>query len=104
MSKVFKKRRISQNGTVLASSQNGRQIKPKPVYMHLHHPIAERVSDQISYHRVIAIQRIAAPGIVEIFAAIRIEHVIDRIIDASEGKCLTVLIAFCGVIEDRIKD
>lgn len=53
--------------------------------------------------RVIAVHRVAAAGIVRVFAAF-FEHIIDSVVEALEGDGRAVFAAFAAVIEDDIED
>ena len=72
--------------------------------MHFCDPVAQAVQNQIANHRVIAIQRIAAAGIVVIPSGFRIDDIINRIIQPLEIVNRAALIALGGVIKNDIQN
>ena len=73
--------------------------------MHLQHPVAEAVHDQLQHPRVGHVQRVATTGEVDVVAAVvRRQPVVRRIVDAAQGQRRAQLIAFRGVIVDNVEN
>ena len=81
---MFNERGIAQDISGLVSPQYGRQVKAEPVDVHLHGPVPQAVQDEVSYQGVVAVEGIAAPGVVPVKLLLVIEHVIDAVVDAPE--------------------
>ena len=53
------------------TSQRARQIEAEPVDVHLQHPVAQAVHDQLQHARAAHVQRVAAAGEVLVVARAR---------------------------------
>ena len=58
---------------------------------------------QLAHDRVVAVDRVAAAGEVEV-APVRAEHVIELVVEAAEGIGPAAVVAFAGVVEDDVED
>ena len=67
------------------------------------HPVAQAVQYQLLYHRMVAVQGVAAAAEVVVFA-VRGEHVVDIVVKALKRKTGTVFVALRCVVEDHIED
>ena len=101
---VLDERRVGQHRSVAPAPEHRRQIESKTVDVHLDHPEAEAVEDQIANHRMVAVHGVAASGVVAIRARSRIHHVVGRVVDASKRRRRANHLAFAGVIEDQIEN
>lgn len=80
-----------------------REIEAETVHMHLDEPVAQAFDDEMFHGRVVAVHRVAAAGVIRVFAAL-FEHVIDGVVEALERDGRPVLSAFAAVVEDDIED
>src|SRR5262249_41921787 len=72
--------------------------------MHVRDPIAQDIDNQIPHARVVAVQRVAAAGIVAVRASLGINQVVDSIVDATKRVGGSPLIPFSAVVEDDVQD
>ena len=64
----------------LLSAEGGRQVEAEAVEAHLCDPVPQRVRDHAQRHRMSRVDRIAAPGGIEVMARIgRVEPVIGAV-------------------------
>ena len=83
--------------------QNRCQIKPESVDMHLDQPVSQAFDDQMLHHRMIAVHRIAASGVIGI-TAFFVQHIIDAVIQSAECDGRSIAITFAAVIKDDIQN
>src|SRR6202044_1964732 len=75
---AFEKWSDAQNVSMLIPAQNGSEVKTKSVNVHVHDPVTEHARDELSYDRVVGIQRIAHAGkILVVPALVLLQHVKD---------------------------
>ena len=103
MTDFIQNRIIRHPVAILISAKNSRKVKPETVNMHVNHPIAQTVGDKPFDDRMIAVERIAAPGVIQIMAII-VQHVVDCIINPFKTVDWSILIPFRGVIIHHIKN
>src|SRR5262249_58575783 len=98
-------RRVREHDSQVAAREDARQVEAKAIDVHLLHPEFEAVDDERTQQWMIAIDRVAGAGEVEIAAAISRIEVIDHFVGATpEIDPHAVTAAFPGVIEDHIED
>jgi hypothetical protein len=56
----------------------GRQIKAEPVHVHLQHPVAQAVHNELAHDRVVAVERVAATAVVVVLAS-RGENIVHTV-------------------------
>ena len=63
------------------------QVEAETVNVHLEHPVAKTVHDELQHTRMAHIQRIASARVIGVVAGIvGRDAVVDGVIDAAEGK------------------
>ena len=88
----------------LAGQRRG-QVEPEPVDVHLGHPVAQRVHDQLQRVRVPDVQAVAAAGVVEVAAGSSCgEPVVGGVVDAAERQRRAERVALGGVVVDDVED
>ena len=90
---------------VQLARQRGGQIEAEAVDVHLRHPVAQAVHDQLQHLRMAHVQAVAGAGVVHVVARI-VGHqpVVGRVVDAAEAQHRPELIAFGGVVVDHVED
>src|SRR5262249_58752294 len=83
--------------------QNRGQIEAQAVDVHLRDPETKTGEDLISDNGMIAVDRVAAAGEVEVLA-VRAEHVINLIVQPAEGIGAAAVVPLAGMIEDDIEN
>ena len=101
---AFDQRGIGQHRSVASPPQDGGEIETEAVDVHLGDPIMQTLQDQISHVGMVTVNGVAAAGIVVIHPGHRIDDVINRIVQPSEGISRAALIPFAGVVEDDIQN
>src|SRR4029450_7676768 len=86
------------------SCERGRQIKAKSIDVHLEHPIAQAVHNQLKGARVSHIQRISAPGVIHVIATIVDQTIIRGVVDSSKAQSRSQLVSLSGVVVNDIDD
>jgi hypothetical protein len=72
--------------------------------MHLNDPIVKAVYDEVVNHGVVAVNRIAATGIICVIASVSIKNIINRVVQSPERIGGSTLVAFRRVVEHHIKN
>ena len=84
--------------------ERGREVEAEAVDVHLEHPVAKRVHEELQHARMHHVQRVAAAGEVEVVAAAVGEPVVGGVVDAAEGERRPELVALGGVVVDDVED
>ena len=62
------------------------QIEAEAVDVHLQHPVAQRVHDQLQHARMLQVERVAAAGVIHVVARIVADQaVVGGVVDAAEA-------------------
>ena len=72
--------------------------------MHLGDPVAQGIDNQIAYHRMVAVDRVAATGVVGVLTGLRVDDVINTVVQPTHGDGSTLFIALTGVVEHHVED
>ena len=73
--------------------------------MHLGHPVAQRVHDQLHRVRVAHVEGVAGAGVVHVVALVVLdEAVVGRVVDALEAQRRAEVVALGGVVVDDVED
>ena len=87
------------------AGQRRRQVEAEPVHVHLGHPVAQAVHQQLEDEWLPHVQAVSGARIVRVEALVVLHQaVIGRIVDASERQCGAHLVAFRGVVVDHVED
>ncbi|MPL70622.1 hypothetical protein SDC9_16381 [bioreactor metagenome] len=97
-------RRVFQQLPGGIPAQDRAEIEAEAIDVHLDHPVAQAVLNEAAHDRVVAVEGVAAAGIVFVPALIRVEHIINRIVQAPERECGTEFVALGGMIEDHVEN
>ena len=90
---------------VQLARQRARQVEPEPVDVHLLHPVAQAVHDELQHLRALHVQRVAAAGEVEVVALILgHEPVVRCVVDAAQRQRRPEVIALGGVVVDDVEN
>src|SRR5581483_12519882 len=71
--------------TSCSSRERRREVEAEAVDVHLEHPVAEAVHDELQRPRVRHVQRVAAARVVHVVAAVD-EPVVGGVVDAAEAQ------------------
>ena len=87
------------------AGQRGGQVEAEAIDVHLRHPVAQRVHDQLQHLRVDGIEGVAGAGVIHVEArVVGDEAVVAGVVDAAEGEGRTEMVALGGVVVDHIQD
>ena len=82
-----------------------RKIEAEAVHVHLRHPVAQRVHDELKDLRRAHEEGIARACRVEVVLTIPVdEAVVGGIVDAAEGQRRAHVVALCRVVVDDVED
>src|SRR3974390_1936111 len=94
-----------QWGPIFTPGKDGALVKSEAIHMRFLYPVSQALDDQLLGDGMVAIECVAAAGVVHVILPRRWnKEVITAIIDTSETKRWSLMVAFIGVIEDYIKD
>ena len=63
----------------MGSGEDGCQVKAEAIHMHLHHPIAQAIHDELTHHRVVTVESVAAATVVVVLP-LRSQHVVYTVV------------------------
>ena len=66
-------------------------------------PVAQAIEHEIAHHRMVAVERVAAPAEVAV-VTVRREQVVGLVVQPAEGNGRAPLVALRGVVEDHVED
>ena len=99
----FDDRRIRQDVAVAVAAEHARQVEAEAVDVVVVHPMSQAEEDQLADDRVIAVDRVAAAGVVAVVAGVA-EHVIDAVLQPLERQRGPEVVALGSVVEDDVED
>ena len=68
------------------------------------HPVPQAEKDQLANDRMVAVDRVAAAGVVLVGRATVAEHVVDAVFQPLEGERGAEVVALSGVVEDHVEN
>ena len=72
---------------VQLARQRGGEVEAKPVHVHVQHPVAQAVHDQLQHARLAHVERVAAARVVLVVARILgRQPVVGRVVDAAQAQ------------------
>src|SRR5690349_1620164 len=96
-------RRVLEGSAISTTSQNRGLIQAEAIHLHLFYPVLQAFGDQLCHHRMVALERVAAPTIIGIKLLVSgIEGIIDTVVDSFETDRGAQMIAFAGMVKDDI--
>jgi hypothetical protein len=82
-----------------------RQVEAEAVHVHLQHPVAQAVHDELERPGMGHVERVPAAGVVHAVApVVGDEPVVGRVVDPPETERGTQMAAFAGVVVDHVQD
>lgn len=100
---LLKKRRVIENLTVIPPSEDRGKVKPEPVDVRFHHPIAQTIDDIVADDGMVTVERVAAAR--EVAKPARaVQQVVDRVIQTAEVEGAAAITALGGVVEHDIEN
>ena len=96
-------RRIRQDLAVAVAAEHARQIKSETIDVVVVHPVPQTEEDQFADDRVIAVDRVAAAGVVAVVAGVA-EHVVDAVLQPLERERGPEVVALGGMVEDDVEN
>ena len=100
----FDHRRIGQEFAVAIAAENRSQIETKAVDVVVVHPMPQAMEDHLAHDRVVAVDRVAAAGIVFVVRAAAFQHVVDLVLQPLEAERGAQFVAFGRVIEHHVEN
>ena len=88
------------------AGQRRGEVEAEAVDVHLQHPVAQRVHDQLQHVRAAHQQAVAGARGVEVVAAVWAlgQPVVVGVVDAAERQRRAEVVAFGGVVVDDVED
>ena len=87
------------------AGQGGGQVEAEPVHVHLGHPVAQRVHDQLQRVRVPTLQAVPGPGgVVVELRVVGHQPVVGGVVDALDRQHRAQVVALGGVVVDDVED
>src|SRR5579884_4113492 len=91
--------------TIFSPRQNRPVIEAEPVHMHLLDPIAQAIRNQLHHKRMVALARVATTRIIHIpLLVLRVEHIVDLVINALETDGGTPMIALTRMVKNDVQN
>ena len=85
--------------------QRGGEIEPEAVHMHLQHPVAQAVHDELQDPGMADVQRVAAAGVVQIVArVVGDQPVVRGVVDPAKRQRRAQVIAFSGMVVHHVEN
>ena len=100
----FHDRRIRLDVAVAIAAQHARQVEAKAIDVVVVHPVTEAEEDQLADDRMVAVDRVAAAGVVAVGRAAITQHVVHAVLEPLEGERGAEMVALGGVVEDHVED
>ena len=87
------------------AGERGGQVEAEAVDVHVEHPVAQAVHEELDGARVPHVERVAAAGVVDVVAKVLGgEAVVGRVVDAAERQGGPEVVALRGVVVDHVED
>ena len=90
---------------VQLARQRARQVEAEAVDVHVEHPVAQAVHDELQHLRAAHVQRVAAAGEVQVVAlVVGDEPVVRQVVHAAQRQRGAEMIPFRRVVVDDVED
>ncbi len=90
---------------VQLARERSREIEAEAVDVHLEHPIAQAVHDELQHARMHHVERVPAAGVVRVVAGIvRNEPVVSGVVDAAKAQRRTEVVTFGRMVVDDVEN
>ena len=87
------------------TSESRGQVEAETIDMHLLHPVAQTVHQELQHARVLRVEGVARAGVIHVIPLIiGDEPVVRRVIDAAETNRWPKLIPFRRVVVNHVQD
>ena len=90
-------------GSRFVPGQDGGQVEPEAVHVHLLHPVAEAVADQAADNRMISVQAVAGATVIGIRGPVRFQYIIRLVGQAPETQGRP-MVPSRRMVEDHVQD
>ena len=97
-------RRIGHQLALAIAAENRGEVEAEPVHVIVVNPIAETMENHLADDRVVAVEGIAAAGVVAIGAAAVLQHVVDAILQALETERGAIFVPLGRVVEHDVEN
>ncbi len=85
--------------------EGGREVEPESVDVHLGHPVAQAVHDQLQHVRVAHVHAVAGAGEVEVVARVVLHRAVVReVVDPADRQRRAEVVALGGVVVHDVED
>ena len=90
---------------LVVARQRGSEIETEPIHVHVVHPVAQAVHDELERARMEQVEGVPGPGEIHVFSRLfRREPVISGIIHAAKTQRRPEMISFRGMIINHVED
>ena len=96
-------RRIEQHVPLRVAAEDGGEVESQPVDVHVRDPVLEAAEDDVADDGVVAVDRVAAAGEVQI-PALFVKQVEELVVEAAVAVGSAAVVPLAGVIEDDVED
>ena len=86
------------------ATKDASQIESKAIDVVVMHPVSQAVQDPFAADGMVAVDGIAASGVVAVVGPIGIEDVVNGVFETFHREYRATFASFAGVVEDHIED
>ena len=86
------------------AGEDGSEVEPEAIHVHLADPVAETVQNHPADNRVIGVESVAGAAVVGVAGSVRLQDVIGFVFNSAEAQPRPVLVAFGGVVEHDVQN
>src|SRR4029077_9296546 len=84
--------------------EDGSEVEPKSIHVHLPNPIAETVHDHPADNGIVAVEGVAGAGVLGVAGAVRLKDVIEIVRQSTKAQGWPVLLTLGGVVEHHVEN
>src|SRR5579862_2377587 len=89
---------------VRIARENGSKIEAETIHVHFFHPIANAIHNHSPHNRMIGVECVTRAAVVGISGSFLLENVVGIVVESTEAKRRSGVIAFSRVIENDVKN
>ncbi len=97
-------RGVFQGMAGFVAGEDGGEIEPEAVHVHLSDPVAEAVEDQTTDDRLIGVQGVPGAGVVGISGPVFLQNVVGVVLESFKTEGRSPVIAFGRVVIHHVED
>jgi hypothetical protein len=90
--------------TPLIAGEDGGEIKPEAIHMHLANPVPKAVDDHAADDGLVPVQRVARARIIRKFRFVAFKEIINVVLEAFVTECRSVVPPFRRVVINHVED